>query len=826
MSISLSSGSERQRKLVTHYAVRSKERRGGSSAISSTSATTTSQVGPHQGVKTRQPTGSHHKEPEKEEMRNTCPEHTVGGGRRGHRDSPTGQKVLGKKEEWKGGREEKRIPQRVHEVEGLSPLSAASDSTRSSTVRSTVETTSSGVPVLQGPSESRASPLSISPSYRTSMGSRSFIDEDVVREVLKEMGYDDRRILGPRFLRSLENSGGGVHEDGEGRDSSRERRGLQEDRVLGGISPLSDDHKDSFPTSEGTSGTSMESSQWSSCKEWGTSPTERERGLAHPMPPGEDRLAASPSHSGADEEELGVEETAENSPPEGPLKRMHGGRMHTQARVESDTMTNSQPPGWNESAGEQERLSVVEKSSLSSSGNRTPEAHPAGMHARIEKGAPPSTRFPSDRGGPIKVAPEEGSDEEGRSLEEEEKGEGQEGVRRNAWEKERSAKKRGSRRHTGRPRGGPTSTGASYASSHPSRVDSTARRGRGRERRVWRKGTRSVSRREEQLLQFYQKCLERLARSEALLQALEAERSSTATSVESEERSDTRPGWKDQRHGEEEEETRSMVEESGEEVGRGNAGVRFDTSDRSPSSYSVPSWEMEYGVDLRSGTAGEGRWDRIPRRRPTVPHWEKVMGLQGRKPWVPTSRPNAEIPSFSAMELAHLMEDSGSRNGVVHYDAWGQPVALSRDGRKRALLPTVVYPAPHFHAPYNLYLPTTPYSCRCISPKVGSSMEREQAKWRESRRQRSYTAYHERLSPRLGERVTQQREVGVTLKVGRSRYLPSTLPHHRHTDRVRLAQFYRKRWTKEEKRREHRGRQAVWETRCALLGCLTMTYPF
>eukprot|EP00796_Vickermania_ingenoplastis_P000827 gene827-465_t len=119
----------------------------------------------------------------------------------------------------------------------------------------------------------------------------------------------------------------------------------------------------------------------------------------------------------------------------------------------------------------------------------------------------------------------------------------------------------------------------------------------------------------------------------------------------------------------------------------------------------------------------------------------------------------------------------------------------------------------------------TPYGCRSYSARVGCSTSREQEHWRESRRQHTSAAEGQVRAPRLGARADFQREAprvdpapsprAAYVECGSSakRRCSSSLPVRRQTDRVLLAQYYRRMWNKEEKRLIAGERAAVWSTR-------------
>lgn len=110
--------------------------------------------------------------------------------------------------------------------------------------------------------------------------------------------------------------------------------------------------------------------------------------------------------------------------------------------------------------------------------------------------------------------------------------------------------------------------------------------------------------------------------------------------------------------------------------------------------------------------------------------------------------------------------------------------------------------------------PTVPYKCHLAHPPVGHSTTKVQQQWRSSRIQSTSAAEPQVHSPRLGPRVDQQREVGGWRM--NKEAVPSTLPPHCITDRVRLAQFYNRLWERGAKKIDLKGRQAVWKTRCSL----------
>lgn len=221
---------------------------------------------------------------------------------------------------------------------------------------------------------------------------------------------------------------------------------------------------------------------------------------------------------------------------------------------------------------------------------------------------------------------------------------------------------------------------------------------------------------------------------------------------------------------------------------------------------------------MSAGSAG----DRIPSPQVATRH-----GLNRSYPADPNDHPREEgYPYEGEDRTYHRCEDrcmgqgdGESPTAVVdvrypsyyrHADEWDS----SRSGGERASMRTGtcgVVPTtcalPH---------PSTPYGCRCLSARVGHSTTRVQDRWRESRVQATAAAQGQVHSPRLGPRVELRRETGASRRVGTGRMTPSTLPVSRHTDRVMLAEYYRRQWEKKERRMERNGRNAVWNTRCAL----------
>lgn len=728
---------------------------------------------------------------------------------------------------------------------------------------------------------------SVSPSYMSSMGSRSFIDEGMVREALQDMGYDDRRILGPRFLRYLDGNRAGLSGEGEGKRSSGMGKPSDVERAKRTSSSLSstDDGEETLSSTaeETTDKSSMSSSTSTSRISYSTSSSKRDTFTSsivmkeRPLPEGkevrerdmaewtilcsnapvssrqssntQDRYTASQEEEEERERDLRDREKKRNegveaSEPVAFKREKKGGKGLQGIELDKDYNTS-------DSFTERERRSEL----------FTPRGSLAKMESKNkmqERASLSPTRFPSNHESSMKKeGREQYSDAEVEK--EEEKGWGEasdtqkkrknldevEGGKRERKEKARKVSSTG----RGKMRG--TSTASPYMSSYRSHRNHTERHRKGRTTR----GSRT-----DFSENIFQQCLQRLANAQALLEEMEEERESGSSS-DSHMAVRTPEGWRRRgvetqhigRHAsgsrnlsskrfttssrvpsthrkreaemleEEEEEGEEKIEEHEEEEENIPLGVGGCRGERNSSpeeflSYRAPDFHRFWRREIRYPSYerhGDGGWERswIMKGDKRIPHWEKVREFLADKHWARVGRARSQIPPLSSMSSWFP-----PYHGEYPHDQYGNSSKSSNPWEGSEDLPTVLLSLPHCKSPYELYLPITPYGCRSLSPKVGKSMGKEQESWRESRKQPTTRAHRERRSPRLGERVAQQREVGVRMQVGRSRYFPSSLPSRRQTDRVRLAQFYRERWSREEKRKEKRGRQAVWRTRCTLIG--------
>lgn len=745
--------------------------------------------------------------------------------------------------------------------ERLSPLFREPDSTSSSGNLLTAAKAQRKPPLSSDPLNLGEEGLSTSKSYMTSMISRSLIDEDIVRASLRDMGYNDRRILGPLFFHDEATSGMDLHEDKRVKNSDGVRESA--DGAMRGEEPSRHhaSHRNHFRSSLYESERSVESSTWSSSgstssdstsKMPTTSGKEREGESVDAKPSSTESNACISPFSGLNtrnscekvEEKKIVQERGSKYPEEV--------LASTPSSFRNQKKTAFQTPKTNEKVIVKSMSTGNEESSFSHSTDLGTSAESGGH--REQSSTLPTTS--SLRPHSIEEEQEE-EDEKSSGMERKQK----EWLRhtavspatqRSGYEAEERKRERGGK---GRSVGGMED---SKSTSHASSSSSSSRYLNSNELTETSGNVLSTS--DIATINVYQSYFQRLADAQALLQEMEDEEES-GSSVESTEHggalrrregddktweeeenaaandseprrissrgvlhpSEKVPLYRRRRDSNTSEEYVEEEETAPERVtqkGRGEnpllrTSYHQGTSPSNTFASRVASYLSSRSFRTAAGVGGSFKRKNISSRK--IPHWERVREIETDKQWAPTGRAKSAIPPLSSLRPFQTPPPPPRRLNEYSVDSFGSPTHTSGVTEVSSPTPTVLLVPPHFDAPFDKYLPSTPYSCRTVNPKVGVSTEREQERWRASRKQMSPAAYRETHTARLGDTVDLQREVGMTAKVGRSRYLPSTLPSKRHTDRVRLGRFYREKWEKEEKRRDGRGRRAVWETRCALL---------
>lgn len=746
--------------------------------------------------------------------------------------------------------------------ERLSPLFRLPDSTSSSEKISTAakaQVKPPHFPDLGNPGEEE---LSTSKSFLASMFSRNFIDEDIVRASLREMGYNDRRILGPRIFSHETTAGMNLYEDkrvkntvGGGKSADGDIRGEESSRPRASF-------RNHLRSSLYESEKSLESSTWSRSDSSSSGSTSRKQTTSGKEREGES-VDAKPSKSesnGCISPFPGLNTRVSTEKVEGKETVPKRGSTNPEEVLVSTPLPSGEQkkgalktPKANEKVSDNSMTTGNDESSFSHSTTQGISGGSGGHHAQ-------SSTLPTTSS----LRPDSIEEEQDKVEEESSRTERQEWERlchtavspstpHSGGEVQERKRERGGKGRSvgGREDGKPT--------SHPSFSSSSSRYLNSKE--LTETSGSILSSSDIATMNVYQSYLQRLADAQALLQEMEDEDESGSSAEFTEhggtlrEREGEKEEWVKEENAavndrerrrissrglvhpfekkplyrrrrdsntpeeyDEEEEEEEMTPERVAQKGSGEnpllrTSYHHGTSPPNTFASRVASYLSSRSCRTAGGRGGSEKRKKIASRK--IPHWERVRELETEKQWARTGRAKSAIPPLSSLR-PFLSAPPRHLNGYS-VDSFRSPTNTSGVAEITAPTPTVLLVSPHFDAPFDEYLPSTPYTCRTVNPKVGVSTEREQERWRASRKQVAPVAYREAHTARLGDKVDLQREVGMTVKVGKSRYLPSTLPPKRHTDRVRLGRFYREKWEREEKRREGQGRRAVWKTRCALL---------